>query len=679
MRKIRLFITGMGGMTGRSLAGYAVKQNYSVAGTINKTLPDELATLIDNGIIQSYKVDLSRFQEIKRAIIDYQPDVVIHLAGRVLGREHKKVFDPQVFKENTIIFKNLIRAIKALSVRPRLVLVSGCLVYDKLTSADFIQEIPIQGLPEVDISKFPYRASRIAQERLLTAEKDLDYVIVRPTQLTGPGKISGVVEYYVAKEIAAALKDTGKKVIEIGNKLGEVDLIDVRDAVRGLLVLAEKGLRGEIYHLSSGSPVSVEKLVKIFLVVAGLDSRRYRVKSLSQEQTVYFRFSPDKLKNLGWKMEFSLEQALTSYFNYFKTLDKQMNNKSLAQKVDILIPTHNRPEYLKRVLDYYQKYGKDFNFVITDSSSLKNKTRNKKIVAGYPELKINYKSNFPERLVQSLKFGETVKLARSKYCVFCGDDDFIVPSAIYESVKFLEENPDYVAAHGTYIGFQLFRVLSRSIFRWRFRYTPLTIAFSPPIKRLDFHLRNYVHLIWSVRRTEVTKIVYKEFFKARLDPQVLAVMGELLPDSLMVLFGKVKALNIFFGARQYFGSIISHYPTLLDAKISGIYDREYLKYKKSIIKNLNKPSDKNESKNAEVLDLAFEAYNQFSYQEHLMNKINLVFGKFPRFAQSGLRILHSYYLFSKRNNHSLGKLDETTSRYYFDFKNIKNEVLFHIK
>lgn len=679
MRKVRLFITGMGGMTGRCLARYAISKNYEVAGTINKNFPNELIEYFDKGIIKHYKVDLTRLSEIKRAVTQYKPDVVIHLAGKVLGRNDKKVSDPEIFNENLTILNNLVSSIKLLSIKSRLILVSGCLVYDKLTYSNFIKEVPVCELPDVNISKFPYRASRIAQEKLVSLEKEIDYVIVRPTQLTGPGKIPGVVEYYIAKEIADALNDRDKKDIQIDNRLGEVDLVDVRDAANALLTLAEKGNRGEVYHLSSGSPVSIEKLTKTFLQIAGLNPNKYKIKSLGLEQTTYFRFSPDKLKKLGWKAEYSLKQTLTSYFDYFKTLNEQMINRLLAQKVDILIPTHNRPEYLERILGYYQKYGRDFNFVITDSSNLKNKLRNKKVIMNYPDLKINYRNHYSEKLVQSLKFGETAKLARSKYCVFCGDDDFIIPNAIYASVKFLEENPDYVAAHGTYMGFHLFKSLKNVIFRWRFRYSPHSIAFISPVKRLDFHLRNYVHLIWAVRRSEVVKNIYSDFFRAKLNPRVLAVMGELLPDSLTVLFGKSKALNILYGARQYFGSIISYYPTLLDAKNLGIYDEEYIKYQKVVIKNLQKLGYQEKDRIVETLDSAFQVYNQFSYQEHLMNRINLAFSKFPKLAQKGLRLLHSYYLFSKKNSRSLGKIDEVSSKYYVDFRNIKNEVLSHKK
>lgn len=316
MSKVRLFITGMGGMLGRQLAQLAVTQDYLVAGTINKTFPDLINNLQNNKLVSIYKLNLTKSVQINKAILDFQPDIIVHLAGKVLGRNDSKITDPLIYKDNTLILKNVIKAAEKLN-KSKFILVSGCLVYDKLTSSDSIQEIPIEKLPKINKLKEPYRASRIEQERMLIKEENLDYIIVRPTQITGPGKIDGVIEYFLAKEISQLLKGE-KQEINVRNKLGEVDLIDVRDAANAIIELIKNGQTKEIYHLSSGFPVTVETLAKTFLRVAGFDPKQFKISSTGEEQKIYFRFSADKLKSLGWNKKYNLEQTLASYFEYFK-------------------------------------------------------------------------------------------------------------------------------------------------------------------------------------------------------------------------------------------------------------------------------------------------------------------------------------------------------------------------
>lgn len=316
MKKQRIFITGISGTAGRALAQQVLSESYDVGGTINNNYPPELKELSSKGL-KTYQVDLKNSDNIKKILCEFQPDIIFHLAGRVLGSSDKQASSQTIYQENITIFSNVLRGVKSLENSPRLILTSGCLIYDKLSSPNYITEIPVQEIPKIDQELQPYRASKSDQEKLLTKENNLDYVIVRPTQFTGPGKISGVVEWYIANEIRTVLSGQSTSV-KVRNKLGELDMLDTRDVASALLTIAKKGTGGEIYHISSGSPITVEHLAKVFLSIADLNPDKYTIESTGPEQLVYFRFSPDKLKRLGWKPQFSLRQTLTSYWEYFK-------------------------------------------------------------------------------------------------------------------------------------------------------------------------------------------------------------------------------------------------------------------------------------------------------------------------------------------------------------------------
>lgn len=346
-----------------------------------------------------------------------------------------------------------------------------------------------------------------------------------------------------------------------------------------------------------------------------------------------------------------------------------MNNK-----VDLIIPTYNRPDFLRRILGYYDSYSVNFNIIIADSSSNNNKKLNKKIVSYFPNLKIQYIDKFPQNLASHLKFGEMVKYAKSKYCIFCPDDDFIIPNGINQAVDFLEKNTDYSTAHGTYISFYLYKnLLGYKNLWWRFIYPFRSIESPNPIERLRLHFINYYQVLWAVRRTYVVKQVYRKFLKSKADPYLF---GELLPDMLTLIYGKMKRLNSFYAARQAFSTSYGYWPSLIDAIKSRTYDKEYIKFKDCLANNLAKMGF-SKKKSLQKIDSYMNIYLKTTVQEHLMGKINLVLKYLPSFIDIIIRLIHVRYFFSKRGNGKDSLLNDFSSKYFKDFDRVRQTVLKH--
>lgn len=344
-------------------------------------------------------------------------------------------------------------------------------------------------------------------------------------------------------------------------------------------------------------------------------------------------------------------------------------------KVDLVIPTHNRAKYLKRILDYYSYINPKFNFIVADSSNKLNKKKNKKLIEQYPKLNILYLDKFPEKLEQHYKFARMVKYLKSKYCVFCPDDDFIVPNAIDQCVNFLEKNPDYSAAHGSYISFFVKRsLLGSKSFKWRLLFTSKSITSDKPIERLSKHLENFILVLWAVRRTRVVQACYEEFEKTKIDPYLLPVLGELLPDTLTVIFGKVKSINTFYGAREYLSQIRGYYPSLIDAKKVGKYDLNYRKFKQCLLNNLT-TNPKTREEFSRNIDKAINLYTNYSYQEHIVSNLYKFLDVKFSLISKALKSLHSIYLFSKGGVGITSNLSKPSSRFFKDFESIRKIVI----
>lgn len=341
--------------------------------------------------------------------------------------------------------------------------------------------------------------------------------------------------------------------------------------------------------------------------------------------------------------------------------------------VTLIIPTYNRPDFLKRILNYYNQSNIVAEIIVADSSNPTNKILNKKIVQSFPKLNILYLNKFSPVLVSHHKFAKMVEFVKTKYCVFCADDDFIMPNGIKQSVNFLEKNPDYSAAHGTYISFYIYKSLTGiKEFWWKYIYPYKSITSSDASERTKLHPTDCFQVIWAVRRTHTVKTCYKELLRSKVNPYLF---GELLPDILTVILGKTKRLDVFYAARQAFSTSYSYWPSLPDAIKNGTFDKEYAKFKNCLIANLVKKSHIEKVQAAQIIDTNIKMYIKSTFQEQMVVKINQLLKPFPKFISNSIRTLHAKYLFSKEKTDGIGVVAKPHSPYFTDFNLIKKTVL----
>ena len=111
----------------------------------------------------------------------------------------------------------------------------------------------------------------------------------------------------------------------------------------------------------------------------------------------------------------------------------------------IVVPTKNRPQYVKRLLNYYLSVNFSGHVAIIDSSD--------KEIAQYIEKFISQinKKNFSYTFTLGLPttvIKENLNLIKTKYASFIGDDDYLTPGGIFRAIEFLENNLDIDACRG---------------------------------------------------------------------------------------------------------------------------------------------------------------------------------------------------------------------------------------
>ncbi|MCD8292612.1 MAG: TIGR00180 family glycosyltransferase [Prevotellaceae bacterium] len=111
-------------------------------------------------------------------------------------------------------------------------------------------------------------------------------------------------------------------------------------------------------------------------------------------------------------------------------------------RVTVIIPAHNRPERLRRLLDYYS--GTALQLLVPDSSDYPFPDAD-----AYPTVTYLHRP----RLHFLLKIREVLPLIKTPYVLYCADDDFTVQPAIGQVIDFLDAHPDYSVAQGHYLTF----------------------------------------------------------------------------------------------------------------------------------------------------------------------------------------------------------------------------------
>lgn len=349
-------------------------------------------------------------------------------------------------------------------------------------------------------------------------------------------------------------------------------------------------------------------------------------------------------------------------------------------KVSIIIPTYNRPAYLRRILDYYNDCGKDFNIIVADSSSNENKRLNKRIIQGFPNINISYLNDYPPELRWFHKVADAVNHVEEKYCVLCADDDFVTPNGINQSVDFLEKNPDFTVAHGYYIGFYLKTdEEGNQQFYWKPAYSHESITFSDPKLRLNYHLSNYSQLtIYGVHRADFLKVILEETAKFTDDDR----FGELLPSMLTLIYGKMKCLDVLYGAREVLPNSGGRTSKRLnDFFREGTYNEKYARFRDCLSTHLSKQSQLDIKESKKVVDDAMSAYMKKHYPvKPLISKMKdiLDYLRLPDWMDRGIR--RSYRELTRLSRTKKYSIDMSpSSEYYDDFNKIRLHVLSHSK
>lgn len=207
-----------------------------------------------------------------------------------------------------------------------------------------------------------------------------------------------------------------------------------------------------------------------------------------------------------------------------------------------VVPTHNRPHFLRRLFRLYAQFPPGFPFLVVDSSNPTAAAENRDVIESVRKtLHIDYQHfdlNIVDKCVQALE------RVRSPFVVFCADDDYLLPDSVWRCVEFLKDQPRYDSAMGRVA------MLNTKQPRWcGMVHQGYSIEEDRPFDRCVRLADSWFSNFYAVQRTQV----YCEIFQitaANTDSGLSLQVGEMLLAQLSVIRGRVKTLPFIYSLME---------------------------------------------------------------------------------------------------------------------------------
>lgn len=343
-----VLITGITGFVGSWLTEILSSKsvNANIYGLLRRQSNPNLRNiqhLLDRKNIKLIKGDLQDLGSIVNAIKESESEVIYHLAAQSFV-PHSFASPIDTYSTNVTGTLNMLEALR---LTPRDISLHyagsseeyGLVIrnnehYKSMLSKyniilpvpDFdannnvINETPVKETnPLRKIGTSPYGSSKRQAEdacRTYVSCYGLDVHLTRAFNHTGPRRGNEFVTSEVTRQIAQGIKEN-RKHVSLGNLDSIRDFTDVRDIILGYLCVIEKGTKGDVYNLASGTGITIEELLKISLNIARdnykLENMDYKLDTTRLRPTdlpVLIGDASKAKEKLGWQPKIPLERTI---------------------------------------------------------------------------------------------------------------------------------------------------------------------------------------------------------------------------------------------------------------------------------------------------------------------------------------------------------------------------------
>ncbi len=308
----RVLVTGGLGFIGSAFVRALAGDGIAVLNVDADTYAGDERRLhvVDPGLVETVRMDVAD-PALADLVHDERPARIVHFAAETHVTRSEGAAEA-FFRTNVEGTRNVLGAAVAAHV-PRVVHISTDEVYGPCPGEPFGED---QKLAGEGLATSPYARSKALADDLALAYSDrLDVVVARPTNCIGPWQHP---EKAVPRWATRALR--GERLPVWGDGRQVRDWMFVADAVSGLRVLADRGLRGTAYNLGPAAEAMPNvAIARMVARAAGAGEEAVYLSEYDRPQhDRRYAVSVARIGALGWRAEHTLDHAVAETVAWYR-------------------------------------------------------------------------------------------------------------------------------------------------------------------------------------------------------------------------------------------------------------------------------------------------------------------------------------------------------------------------
>jgi GDP-L-fucose synthase len=255
----RVMVTGGNGFLGKFIVGKLQGRGASVF------------------VADMDRYDLRQLGDIRRALSDGQPQIVIHLAARVGGIGANLAHPAEFFYDNLMMGAPLLHESYVAGVEKFVALGTIC-CYPKFTPVPFREENLWDGYPEETNAAYGLaKKMLLVQSQAYRQQYGFNSIFLMPVNLYGPGDNFDTASSHVIpaliKKCVEAKQNGDDHIVAWGDGSPTREFLYVEDAAEGILLAAERYDESDPVNLGSAFEISIKELVELIARLTGFTGK----------------------------------------------------------------------------------------------------------------------------------------------------------------------------------------------------------------------------------------------------------------------------------------------------------------------------------------------------------------------------------------------------------------------